>query len=316
MAFYRVKHGALISSRGIDYAAGQIVELDDAEASFHRNFIEFADLLWDSGTLHRNWSFGLTEKVRHRIPIFMRYSEIESISAAALGVITTKTDHCIKTGDAVALIDVETCPDADGNYTVASAPTLKTLTLTGYSTVDHGQPVGAKKSFIGEYSTDVGWPVVAQIWNPATTTQKITESCEIESQAGERRIWLVSPSQLPLVLIPGDRLTCQAAGVNNVTIEAVGSWAYEDRGYRMGVQLAIAATVTQINDDWVVSRTVPEDGLGSVIGSIATSWSGANLILDWPILPTGSYYYSIQKSVGTDLVGIMRGQVSYGLSSY
>lgn len=309
---YQVKIGSAITVNGRDYTAGAIVDLDDFQAAFFRPHIEFADYLHEARCVQRNFKVSASGQTQHRLPFLDAYSLIESISTAATAVITTKEDHCFVVGNNLALFDADTCPKADGDYTVATAPTRRTLTLTGYDTSAHGQlAASGRRTILGRYATDVGWVAVGEVLSPASKTIKITESCDLVSEVGDRRIWFVADKAVPVQLIEGDKLTCSEAGLNNAVVEAVGSWVCHGQSVRMAVHLSAAATLATEVGDWIVERTLLAEGFGTVAGTIASAWTGANLTITWPALPAGSYYYRLQKTVGATLVDILRGQVTY-----
>lgn len=311
MALYQVTTGRAITVDGRTYTAGEIVDLDDYSASFFEDSVVFADYLWESDATRKNFRIGATGVEITRVPILDQYSLVKSITTAALGVITTVEEHCFRVNDSVVLFDANTCPNSDGNYTVASTPTRTTLTLTGYNTQDHGQLADQYRTILGRYSSDVGWATVAQVFLPATKAITVTESSRLVSEAGSRRIWFESDSPQQNILVNGDLISCPEAGLVNAVVEAIGSWTCRDQIYRMAVQLSATSTATTTDGAWSASRITPTQGIGPVAGIIGTSWSGGNLLLTWPTLPRGSYYYLVQRQVGAVLTDILRGQAEY-----
>lgn len=249
-----------------------------------------------------SWELTLTDRV----------AKVASISQAADALITTETNHCFEVSDSVQLVDVDSCPNRDGYYTVATVPTPMSFTA-GLDSQQHGQD-SAQGYAIRESDLSLRsfW---GEIYATGTINQKLIQDVTISGIIGEKVLTLSSPVKRSNIFLPGDLISIPDLGITDAQIESASGWTVMDFGDPQSTQVILidqsVSTAGSGIQDWSASRTRDDDEFTVLAGIIGAGTNRNKVTFTAPSLNRGTYKYKVGELIAGERELLQEGTIVY-----
>ncbi|MDJ0702789.1 MAG: hypothetical protein QNJ46_05865 [Leptolyngbyaceae cyanobacterium MO_188.B28] len=240
-----------------------------------------------------------------------RDAEVQSISQAADAVVTTKTPHCFEVGNSVQLINVDSCPDRDGYYTVATVPDGTSFTA-GIDSSQHGQTA---EGGLAVRNVDLSLRSFGgEVYGKTTETLNLIQSATAGGQSGDSVLVFSSASQQRNIFQPGDIITVSDLGITNATVLAASDWSAincfnETSTQTVSINQNVSISTSGVQD-WSASRD--RDGEYTVLsGTIGATKSQNQVVFTAPSLTRGTYQFKTWELIAGERKVLQEGTITY-----